>query len=457
MLMSVALFQCNQNSVSTTNKLHPNDPFKNTIVQSQAFEINSKQDNIVEGENGTIVVCPKGCFLNSKGEIVTDQVNIELAEALTLNDMLLSNLTTTSDGKLLETDGMIYFNATANGLQLTINKDNPIYIEIPTAEKKAGMMAYKGVRDEKGNMNWIDPKKIDNFLLTVDLSLLDFLPEGFQNEVNLGMPFKKHETATPEITDSLYYSLSESDGRNLTNDLPETVYNEPFYNENSQVVDGKYSSESYQVNSVEVVADSAVIRSVESCGIDPAIIKVIKSAKYQNTFIATREFEARLRIIFKTCRNDILETYINNIDKNLFEADSLAAVAVGEGTYLQNFIDFSQQRLTKVEDANKYAELLKGYYEKQLSKVKSELDSEQKKLMKELDKKNEAAQEVADKYTKLLWKREKYRMETYGFNWSETGWINVDRGVTPKEWFAQPLEITVTNGKQFDRVYTYVV
>jgi hypothetical protein len=48
-------------------------------------------------------------------------------------------------------------------------------------------------------------------------------------------------------------------------------------------------------------------------------------------------------------------------------------------------------------------------------------------------------------------------METYGFNWSETGWINIDNGTLPKDWNEQPLEITVSNGKQFDRVYTYIV
>jgi hypothetical protein len=456
-LLSVTLFQCNNNSITDTIKLHPNDPFKNTIVPSQTFDIDSKQDNVIEGENGTVVVCPKGCFKNAKGEIVEGNVKIELSEALSLEDMLLSNLTTTSDGKQLETDGMIYFNATANGEQLTINKDNPIHIEIPTTEKKGGMMAYKGIRDEKGNMNWIEPKELDNYLVTVDINSLDFLPQGFQTEVDKGMPYKKYKTATQGLTDSLYYQLSVIDGSSLRQGFVPTNYNEPYYNKNKQVVKGKYTSNSYLVNSEdEVVKDSSSSKS--NCGIDPAIIKVIKSEKYQNTFIATREFEARLKIIFKTCNNAVLETYINNLDKNLYEVDSMAAITVGESEYHKDFVNFSEQQLTKVKQADKYADLLKGYYEKRLSQVKSELEKGQEKLMKELNNKNEEAQKVADDYKKLLWKREKYRMEIYGFNWTETGWVNIDKGTLPKSWGPKATEgIYVDNGKKFDRVYSYFV
>lgn len=455
-LLSLAFFQCNR-SITSTVKLHANDPFKNTIVPSQTFEIDSKQDNIVEGENGTVIVCPKGCFKNAKGQIVEGNVKIELSEALSLEEMLLSNLTTTSDGKLLETDGMIYFNATANGEQLTINKDIPIHIEIPTLKKKAGMMAYKGVRDEKGNMNWIEPKELENYLVTVDINTLDFLPPGFQTEVDKGMPYKNYKTATQELTDSLYYMLSVTNRSSMLNAETGIIYNEPYYNKGKEVENGKYTDDSYWVISKKqdsIVSDTS---DATPCGIDPAIIKVIKSEKFQNTFIATREFESRLKVIFKTCNNVVLETYINNLDKNLYEVDSMAAIVIGSGQYQNDFVNFSQQRLTKVKQADKYVYLLKGYYENQLAKVKSELLKRQELLMKSLNEKNAEAQKVADDYKKLLWKREKYRMETYGFEWTETGWINIDNGTLPKDWNKQPLEITVANGKQFDRVYTYVI
>ncbi len=157
---------------------------------SQFKVINANTDNVIEGKNGTIIVCPKNCFVNANGTVINDNVKIELKEAFTLSDMLLENLSTTSNGNLLETDGMIYFNPTANGEQLFINKNIPIHIEIPTKKKLSGMMAYEGIKDASGKINWINPKKLDTYLQTVDFSLLDFLPKGFATEVEKIYPIK---------------------------------------------------------------------------------------------------------------------------------------------------------------------------------------------------------------------------------------------------------------------------
>ncbi len=457
-LSTVLFIQCNNDSVKKTVFILPNDPFAKTISHIQTFDLDSKQDNVVEGENGTIIIFSKGCFKNGEGEIVEDNIKIELVEALTLEDRILSNLTTTSNGKLLETGGMIYFNATSEGEQLTVNKDNPVHIEIPTWEKRPGMMAYKGTRDEKGNMSWIDPKPLDNFLTTVDIDSLDFLPEMFQIMVDAGMPYRKYKSATRKLTDSLYYSLSASNGSELVQGLTRTDLNEPYYDKNVKVVDGKYvDTSNLKDGSPNEQGDTVVPKN---CGIDPAIIMVIKSSKYQNTLIATREFESRLKRIFKTCDNAILEIYIKNLSKNLYELDSMAAVMCKEKKYnnaYHAFDDFSRMRLTKVKQADKYAKLLDGYFEKQLSNIKSKLEKGKEKVLKSLAKKNKEAQKIVDDYKKLLWQRERYRMETYGFDWTETGWVNVDNGDLPKDWGNAPLEIIVENGKQFDRVYTYVI
>src|SRR5690606_3632756 len=134
--------QCNYDSITNTVKLHQNDPFKNTIVKSQTFDIDSKQDNVIEGEKGTVLVFPKGCFKNSNGKIVDNNVKIELSEALSLEEMLLPNLATTAGGRLRETDGMSYSNGTANRQLLISHEDNPSHSEIPTSVKQAGTKVY---------------------------------------------------------------------------------------------------------------------------------------------------------------------------------------------------------------------------------------------------------------------------------------------------------------------------
>jgi hypothetical protein len=174
---------CGKDNVpSISLKLSKNDPFKSSIVKSQFFEINNKKDTVIIGKQGTKIVIPKNAFIDEKGNPITKNVKVELAEAYLLSDIILSNLTTTSNGKLLETDGMIFINATQKGKNLKIDKTKPLYIEMPTKKKKANMKLYDGIRDENGNMNWINPKPLKNYLIPIDLDLLDFLPDGFENE-----------------------------------------------------------------------------------------------------------------------------------------------------------------------------------------------------------------------------------------------------------------------------------
>ena len=77
------------------------DLFKNTIVKSQKFEIDTEKDTLVIGEKGTKIIIPKNAFLDSKGKVINQKIKLELSEALSLSDMIMSNLTTTSKGKLL--------------------------------------------------------------------------------------------------------------------------------------------------------------------------------------------------------------------------------------------------------------------------------------------------------------------------------------------------------------------
>ena len=136
---------------------------------------------------------------------------------------------------------------------------------------------------------------------------------------------------------------------------------------------------------------------------------------------------------------------------------AMKALDENEQSQREDFERFAQQRLTKVKSADQYAELLRGYYQTQLAKVKSELEQNQEKVRKALKKQNKESENLIKDYKNLLFKREKFRMETYGFEWTNTGWINVDIGTIPKTWDEQPLEIAVNNGKNFDRIYTYVI
>ncbi|MGW9684350.1 hypothetical protein [Flagellimonas sp. 2504JD1-5] len=450
-----SLMGCFQNNISSVMKNSKDDPFEKSIVESQFFTISGKTDNIIEAEGGTLVILPKGCFIDSNGSAAVENIEIEIAEALSLDQMLLSNLTTTSHGKPLETDGMIYLNATTENKQLSINPEIPIYVEIPTDEIKSDMMVYKGIRDESGNMNWVQPKKLENSLVAIDVFSLNFLPQGFEEEVEKGLPFRNFKQATPQAIDSLYYY-----GNVYVDDIIEKKRLSATENE-GYLYSILASDEVDSIVSESEESDVLINKDIQDTlyttyGVDPRKIKAIKSDEFQNTLIATREFEERLQVMFKTCRPDILDVYVNNLDKNLWELDSLVATILRGEKYEDVFLKFSRQRKTKIKGADKNVQILNEYYKQRLRQIKAE----SRKIFEELEQSRKIEEKKKEKireaYRRVLKKREKHRMETYGFLQTELGWVNIDRGAGEKDWESQRLEVLVKNGDFYDRVHTYI-
>ncbi|MFL5730360.1 MAG: c-type cytochrome [Cytophagaceae bacterium] len=407
-----------------SSKVSKNDPFAKSMVESQFFDIDAKEDRVVEGKNGTVVILPKGCFKDSQGNVVEGDITLEIAEADHLEDLLLSNLTTTSEGKLLESGGILYVNATRDGEKLTINPENPIYIEILNKEGKKDMMFYKGVRDGKGATDWKAPKPLAKYLIAVELNSLNFFPEGFEIEVEQGMPYRSYKVATDKLKDSLYYSLTSCiDTRN------ELIASQ--------------------------LTDSSI---VPPCGIDPASIKVLRNKKFEGSLIATREFERRLREIFKTCDQSILGIYVNNMDKNLWELDSMAAVKLGYGhPQFEVFSDFYKEKLTKVKKADRRAEALKIFYSRKIIEVREQLQKLKIEAEQQIEKDNEKARQKESEYRALLVKRQEYRMEKFGFEMTDTGWVHVARKIKVEQLEKFELSVEVEDGSDFDRVHVYIV
>ena len=106
---------------------------------------------------------PKGAILkiakNSFDINANEKSKLEIKEAYSAGDILLAGLTTKSNGKLLQSGGMIYINATANDKAVKIIK--PISISIPSVEYDERMQLFKGEIENDSSINWVDPKPLD--------------------------------------------------------------------------------------------------------------------------------------------------------------------------------------------------------------------------------------------------------------------------------------------------------
>jgi hypothetical protein len=234
--------EINERKVFASNQ--KSELFSKISTPRQKFTINIKADTSIICIHGTVISIPKDCFVNKNGNIINDNVTIEVVEALTLSDFLRNDLQTVSGDKLLQSAGMIYIDASSENESLTFGEKKSLYVELPTNIKKPGFKVFNGTHDEQGNINWDENKPIDNDFIPLPLSELDL---------------------------KYYTSYEFKDDRPLL----------------------------YYLDSVSIL-----------------------DARYENTFVATEEFEQRLRALTPSNSNwwEGNETYLRNLnDKEAFQ------------------------------------------------------------------------------------------------------------------------------------------
>ncbi|NOQ71787.1 MAG: hypothetical protein GQ574_07295 [Crocinitomix sp.] len=148
----------NKNIISTEEA--GNQVFTAEEIGAQVFSISSNIDTTLTGKDGTVLTIFKNSFIDTNGRPISGEVTIELKECLDKLDMVLSNLTTTSNGQFLESGGMIYINATSDNQQLEIAPNKTIGVEVPTDNVLNDMQIYEGNLADN-SVNWINPSPIN--------------------------------------------------------------------------------------------------------------------------------------------------------------------------------------------------------------------------------------------------------------------------------------------------------
>jgi len=122
--------------------------------RAQTIRFHAQNDTTIRCKEGTVLKIEKGSFINPKtGQVVTGIVDLKVTEYYKLSDILLANLSTVSNGKQLETGGMLHIEATQNATDLKLKADKAIEISFPTQHIKDGMQSFSGEwKDE--NINW---------------------------------------------------------------------------------------------------------------------------------------------------------------------------------------------------------------------------------------------------------------------------------------------------------------
>jgi mono/diheme cytochrome c family protein len=140
--------------LSCTNNNSDSKLFNSKNLRTQRFSINPKMDTTIFGLRGGIFSIEKESF---EGE---GPIDIEIKEAYSPAEIVYAGLTTESDGRLLESGGMVYFNAKRNNKQVKLLKS--VGISVPTNYVNKEMKLFKGEEKLDRTINWKDPEPLDS-------------------------------------------------------------------------------------------------------------------------------------------------------------------------------------------------------------------------------------------------------------------------------------------------------
>ena len=307
-----------------------------------------------------------------------------------------------------------------------------------------------------------------------------------------------------EIDDVLAYIAKESQSIDAQEEARKMV--EEMFNGLEEATNDSEPELIYETDSTdsEVVSEAAAekveVAPKESMGINPAKIKAVWDKEFNNTLLATREFEERLKTIFGTCNDAVFDLYINNMNLNLYEIDEMAA-SMTSGESKAKFLEFASRKDGKVEIDNKRVKKIQKHYERKqkmiaeaVAKTKKKFNDEQRKLDGKIQKerKEHTQAEVQrksdnyveefnlnlkDAYRQLGMKKPK-RLDAegiYRLTLKTGGWKNVDAYVmeslnnretldytdpiTGKKAIIkyEPISATVVDEAKYDRVLVYVL
>lgn len=151
------------------------DFYKKNAQKPQLFLVNNNKDTTIVCAQKTRIKINARSFVSSKtGKEIVGKVQISVNEYYKISDILLANLSTTANGKLLETGGMINITVSSNQEKCELKKGNTIEIGFPRKEEKEGMQLFTGNWNDN-NINWQVQKNSTD--LNQIFTKVDQLPE----------------------------------------------------------------------------------------------------------------------------------------------------------------------------------------------------------------------------------------------------------------------------------------
>ena len=201
--------------------------FKSLKKKPQVFTINTSRDTILNCRENTKITIHANSFVSQKsGREVSGKISFQVTEYYNISDMIFAGLSTRTNGKLLETGGMLYLTATSNGEECRLK--TPIEIEFPATKEKPGMGLYSG-NWQQGQINWqLDKNAADLNEIYSSTEVKPEFPGGisaFYKFVSRSITFPDEDVKTGKI---IVNFIVERDGKISNPQIVRSDYKKPF-------------------------------------------------------------------------------------------------------------------------------------------------------------------------------------------------------------------------------------
>jgi len=120
----------------------------------QFFEIDPRKDNLITGEQGTVIHIPAKTLCAANGQ-VPPQMQIELTEVYGQGTIIQADLHTQSGGRMLETAGTVLLEAFTDGRQARVAQGKEFEVRFAKEEDGEPMETFVGRTDRNGRFDWV--------------------------------------------------------------------------------------------------------------------------------------------------------------------------------------------------------------------------------------------------------------------------------------------------------------
>lgn len=354
--------------------------FNNTTAQY--FDFLGTAD-VFLSESGVLLSITENSFLLD-GNPYHGKAVVQWQEAQSAAEIVKAGLSTMSGNELLETQGMFSLNAfTPDGKQLDLSKEG-IYVQVPVDELKKDMKLFQGVAGKDGNLDWQNPVELERLPKPKSMAEMDLFPPKYEPKLNELKWF-----ADKKKRDSLYLSFDEtmpiseidsvtpkSTQRTTFQSVPviaiepikvDTVVN-PI-SDKTTFVASYASAPQGKTDGLPKSEKSKVYK--EKPHIPPSKVLAIWDTKFDQTILATQDFEDRMKFIHNTCDEKVFDLYVEHLNEPLWKLDE-RAVKMG----YKEFQRFADQRVGKRQLSGTHQKNMEEFYKTAVKTIRERGKSE---------------------------------------------------------------------------------